>query len=380
MSLNGMKSVQTVILTFFLIGIMTALWRAAGTIPYLVFQASKLICPSVFLLMVFILNSLLSFLTGTSFGTSATIGVICASIGQTLGFNPALTGGAILSGAFFGDRCSPVSTSALLVSALTGTDIYNNIHAMLKSCTLPFIISCVIYLTLGLNTSANYNQLSSFSIFSTMFVLNWVTTIPALAIFLLSLFRANVKLSMITSIFAAAIICIFVQKMPLSEILRTAIIGFHPINGNIEMISGGGLYSMIRVTLIVLISSSYTDILNKTGLLDGLKSLIFAISQKTTKTFATFIASCMTASISCNQTLTILLTNQLSKNIYNDKNNLALDLENSAVVIAPLVPWSIAGAVPLATIGAPHSSILFSFYLILIPLFSIIHASVKNKA
>lgn len=100
---------------------MTALWRACGTIPYIICHAAKLLRPEVILLASFLLNCGISVLTGTSFGTAATIGVICMSMGVSEGANPLLLGGAILSGAFFGDRCSPFSTSALLVSELTKT-------------------------------------------------------------------------------------------------------------------------------------------------------------------------------------------------------------------------------------------------------------------
>ena len=141
MAFEGIRTVRNILITFFLIGIMTALWRAAGTIPVIVCYASGLIRPSVFLLMAFLLNCLVSVLTGTSFGTAATMGVICAAIGTSMGVSPLLTGGAVLSGAFFGDRCSPVSTSALLVAAVTKTDIYDNIRRMVKTAFVPFLLA-----------------------------------------------------------------------------------------------------------------------------------------------------------------------------------------------------------------------------------------------
>ena len=122
MALEGIKTVRNILIIFFLIGIMTALWRAAGTIPLIISMSFDLIRPSIFLLVTFLLNCGLSVLTGTSFGTAATMGVICASVGAVMKISPVLTGGAILSGVFFGDRCSPVSTSALLVASLTKTE------------------------------------------------------------------------------------------------------------------------------------------------------------------------------------------------------------------------------------------------------------------
>lgn len=123
-SRNGIFTVKNVLLTLLLISMLTAIWRACGSIAYIVYYASAICTPSVMLLASFLLCCLISFLTGTSFGSAATIGVICMTMANSMGIPPFLTGGAILAGIFFGDRCSPVSTSALLVSELTKTDLF----------------------------------------------------------------------------------------------------------------------------------------------------------------------------------------------------------------------------------------------------------------
>ncbi len=212
MAINGIKTVSNILITFILIGVMTALWRASGTIPFIVSKASTLIRPSVFLLMTFLLNSGLSVLTGTSFGTSATMGVICASMGSTMGVSPMLTGGAVLSGAFFGDRCSPVSTSALLVAGITGTDIYKNIRGMIRTSLIPFIATCVIYFAIGSSVSAEGPIMDLKDLFSASFRLEWITVIPAVTIMLLSILHVNVKIAMGLSILSAIPICLFVQN------------------------------------------------------------------------------------------------------------------------------------------------------------------------
>lgn len=148
MAWKGVMSVRTIFIVFMLIGMLTGVWRASGTIAYIITLASDFIEPSIFILIAFLLNCAVSFLLGTSFGTSATMGVITMSIGMTIGMPPAMVGGAILAGVYFGDRMSPVSTSALLVSVLTEVDLYTNIRNMAKSAVLPFLISCVIYLLL----------------------------------------------------------------------------------------------------------------------------------------------------------------------------------------------------------------------------------------
>ena len=150
MSGSGVRKVRNILITFGLIGMLTALWRAAGTIPAVVSYSSQLIRPSAFFMFVFLLNCLVSVLTGTSLGTAATMGVICMAIGSATRMSPVITGGAVISGAYFGDRCSPVSTSALLVCELTGTDIYDNIRRMAASSVLPLGLTCLLYYLMGI--------------------------------------------------------------------------------------------------------------------------------------------------------------------------------------------------------------------------------------
>ena len=369
MALEGIRTVRNILITFLLIGVMTALWRAAGTIPVIVCYASGLIRPSVFLLMTFLLNSVVSVLTGTSFGTAATMGVICAAIGTAMGVSPFLTGGAVLSGAFFGDRCSPVSTSALLVAAVTKTDIYDNIRRMVRTAFVPFLLASGVYAAIGLSLPRDGSVMDLNVLFSRSFRLHWTALIPAAVILVLAAFRVKVKLAMSLSILASIPLCLILQGLSPLDILRAAVSGFTPADAEVaRMVSGGGIVSMLRVGCIVCLSSAYSGIFQKTGMLDRAKRLVGALAGKTNAYTASLVTSVLTGMIACNQTLTILLTEQLCRGEYSEKETLAIDLEDSAVVTAPLIPWSIAGAVPLAAVGAPSAAVLAAFYLILLPL------------
>lgn len=372
MSLSGVKKVKNILLTFVLIGILTALWRDAGTIPTIVCFAARLIRPSVFLLMAFLLNCLVSVLTGTAFGTAATMGVICTAIASALHIDPLLAGGAVLSGAYFGDRCSPVSTSALLVSELTGTNIFGNIKNMLRSACVPFLLSCALYFVIGF-FSDHFGQIPDLqAIFGDTFVLNWIAILPAAVILLLSLLRVDVKIAMAASILTAIPICLFQQHTPVAELPGVMLLGFSAESEAVAaMLDGGGILSMAKVAAIVCLSSSYSGIFQKTGLLDSVRQGITKLSQRTTPHFAIFATSVISGMIACNQTLTIMLTHQLCSRIDDSDERLALHLEDTAVVVAPLIPWSIASAVPVASIGCPAGCVLLAFFLYLIPIWNI---------
>ncbi len=374
MSVNGIRTAKNVLLTFVLIGLLTALWRAAGTIPAAVFYAAGFIRPAVFLLMAFLLNCVVSFLTGTSFGTTATMGVICMTMGQAMGVNPVWVGGAILSGAYFGDRCSPLSSSALLISELTGTDIFDNIRGMLKTGLVPFLLTCAVYAGAGVVIPTAGTEIGNAgTALAAAFRLGPVTLLPALVILILSLFRVKIRLTMMAGIVSAMAVCVFYQGIAPLPLLRLMLLGYHSPNPlTAGMLDGGGLLSMLHVALIVCISSSYAGIFKETGLLDGLKTRTAAFSQKHSPYDATMFSSLLAAIVACNQTLTIMLVHQLCGADREDGNQFALDLENTAVLIAPLIPWSIAGSAPLSSMSAPTLSLAAACYLYLIPLWNLL--------
>lgn len=369
MALQGVWKVKNILLTFILIGMLTALWRQAGTIPAIICYTVHLIKPSTFLLMTFLLNCLISVLTGTALGTAATIGVVCATMASALGIPSWMTGGAILSGVYFGDRCSPVSTSALLVAELTETGIYTNIKNMIKSALAPFTITCILYLTASIQLHGKTEMPDLGHAFGSEFRLSWIALLPAAVILLLSVMQAGVKIAMIASIVTAIPVCIGLQNMAFTELPELLLNGFHSTDVAVAaMLNGGGITSMLKVGAIVCISSSYSGIFQATGILNGFQKMVCLLANRTKPYFAVLVTSILTSVMACNQTLAIMLTGQLCSRTEPDKLRFANNLEDSAVIIAPLVPWSIACAVPLTAAGAPGYSVLFAVFLYLLPL------------
>lgn len=369
MALQGVWKVKNILLTFILIGMLTALWRQAGTIPAIICYTVHLIKPSTFLLMTFLLNCLISVLTGTALGTAATIGVVCATMASALGIPSWMTGGAILSGVYFGDRCSPVSTSALLVAELTETGIYTNIKNMIKSALAPFTITCILYLTVSIQLHGKTEMPDLGHAFGSEFRLSWIALLPAAVILLLAVMQAGVKIAMIASIVTAIPVCIGLQNMAFTELPELLLNGFHSTDVTVAaMLNGGGITSMLKVGAIVCISSSYSGIFQATGILNGFQKMVCLLADRTKPYFAVLVTSILTSVMACNQTLAIMLIDQLCSRTEPDKLRFANNLEDSAVLIAPLVPWSIACAVPLTAAGAPGYSVLFAVFLYLLPL------------
>lgn len=379
-SIDGINTVKNILITFALIGTITAVWRSCGTIAYIVYYATNLCSSDVMILITFLLCCFISFLTGTSFGSAATMGVICITVANSMGINPIYTGGAILAGVFFGDRCSPMSTSALLVCELTDTDIFKNIVIMVKTSLVPFTITCVIYLVIGWTCQANSEAISVQKVFAENYNLSMVTIIPAVIIILFSLFKISVKSTLSVSCICAILITAFTQGVDPISILKFCIFGFSSNNASLAaLMNGGGILSMVKVFLIVCISSCYAGMFKGTNFLDKIQKHIEMISEKITPFGSILLTSIITAVIACNQTLSIMLTQQLCEPTISDKETFASYLEDTAVIISPLIPWSIAGAVPIATIGAPTSCILMACFLYLVPIYNLIIEILDKK-
>ena len=378
-SFEGVLTVKNILLVFILIGMITALWRVSGTIAFIVYMGSKLISPSILILLTFLLCAILSVLIGTSLGTAATMGVICASIGKAMGVNPYYIGGAVLSGIYFGDRCSPMSTSALLIAELTKTNLYTNIKLMIKTSIIPFIVTCLFYLLLGFKSTISNISVNVTEIFKQNYNLNIIVIIPAILIVILSILKINVKKTMLVSIVISFIIAIFIQRDSIVALINYCIFGYHHSNERLNlMMKGGGILSMVNVSLIVGISSSYSGIFKETKMLVSLKKHLKDFSKKTSSYFVIFLSSIISGAIACNQSLGTILTNELCGELV-EKQKMAIILENTIVLLAGLIPWNIAMEVPLKAIDVGIMAGVYAFYLYFLPLWNLILGVIEER-
>ena len=378
-SFEEVLTVKNILLVFVLIGMITALWRASGTIAFIVYMGSKLISPSILILLTFLLCSILSVLIGTSLGTAATMGVICASIGKTMGINPYYVGGAVLSGIYFGDRCSPMSTSALLIAELTKTNLYTNIKLMIKTSIIPFVMTCLFYLFLGFKSTVSNISVNVTEIFKQNYNLNIIVIIPAILIIILSILKINVKKTMLVSIVISFIIAMFIQRDSIVALIKYCIFGYHHPNERLNlMMKGGGILSMVNVSLIVGISSSYSGIFKETKMLVFLKKYLKDFSKKTSNYFVIFISAIISGAIACNQSLGTILTNELCGELV-EKQKMAIILENTVILLVGLIPWNIAMDVPLKAIDVGFVSGFFAFYLYFLPLWNLFLGVMEEK-
>lgn len=374
MIFKGGKKSTVVIKIFILIGAVMGVWLSSGVVPYIVYLGIKFMNPKFFLVYTFIICSITSYLIGSAFGTVGTIGIALIILAKGAGININLAAGAILSGSFFGDRCSPMSSSANLVANLTETELYVNVKNMIKNSLIPTVITILIYLLLSINLNISMVNKNIVKDISKEFILTPYLLLPAIIIIILSLFKVDVKKSISVSIIAAIFLDVFVQNRNIVETLKYMIFGFKIDNNNLvaQIIKGGGILSMLKVSIIVFLSSAYSGIFEETKMLQKIEGGIARLSERIGNTPSTIMVSIITSMIGFTQVLAVILAVQFIKGLYKDKHKLALDIENSAIVIAPLIPWNIAGAVPASIMGVNSGLIIYAVYLYVLPIYNII--------
>ncbi|MBQ2910964.1 MAG: Na+/H+ antiporter NhaC family protein, partial [Clostridia bacterium] len=305
-------------------------------------------------------------------------GVVMMILARSGGVSVPMTAGAVLAGAFWGDRCSPISSSANLVAAITGTDLMKNIRNMMRSAAVPMVLTCIFYGILSYFNPLTASQTAIADNIAANYNLNFIVFLPAMIILILPFFKCKIKVSMAISIVLACGIALFMQGASVIDIIRSLIIGYKPgFTGEFaDIIAGGGLISMFKAAMIVLTASTYSGVIEKIGIFDALEKLIMKYMAKLGKFTTAAAVSVVMSMISCNQTLAIMLTEQVMRKPNSemkiDKYDTALDLEDSAVLLPTLIPWNIASAVPLSGMGAPTYSIIFGFYLYALPLWRVV--------
>ena len=272
MALDGAKGSLIVIEVMCVIGFVTASWRVSGTITIFVYYGMRIITPSLFLLIAFLLSCLLSYSLGTSFGVAGTVGVIFMTLARSGGVDPVITAGVLMSGVYFGDRGSPVSSSANMVAGITGTKIFDNVRLMMKTAVVPFVITLTVYVVLSLANPISHVDGRLVASFEKEFILSVWAFVPAVVMLVLPLLKVSVLISMGLSILCAVLTACLVQGVPIFEVLKICIFGYQAQGDGLgAILNGGGLVSMLEIVFILLISSSYSGIFSGTGLLDELQ-------------------------------------------------------------------------------------------------------------
>ena len=371
MAWSKMPKTMIVLRIIFLIGILTGVWRSCGTIAFFIYYGVRAIPPSLFVLLSFLLTALLSYALGTSFGVTSTAGVVLIALARSGGVNPAVAAGAILSGVYFGDRGAPTSSCASLVAALTETELYRNVRRMHRTALLPYAICLVFFAFLSLRNPLSGADETLLTALSDSFDLTLWTVAPAIIMLILPLLRVPIWIAMTVSGAAAFAISVLSQGMGAVDTLRVCVLGFESEGVLASVLSGGGLISMLTVFLMLPLASMTGGILDGTGALDGVQAKLGAVSDKLGLLPTTALLSILCSMVLCNQTIVVIMLQQLLGKVYEragaSREEFAMDIANTGVTLAGLVPWCIACAVPLTMLGVGVEALPYAALLYTIP-------------
>lgn len=361
-----------IIYILLLISVLISTWLCCGTIPAIVYYSLKYINPDLFILFCFLITALTSFLIGTSFGTVSSIGLPLIIIAGVSNINLSLVGGAIMSGSYFGDRCSPLSSSLLLLCKLTKVELFNYVKKVFIYGVIPTIISIIFYTFFSFKNHLTFVDNSLSLNLYKYFNINVVLLIPALIIVVLSLKKVSITKSISISIVASILICFAVQKTDFFDLIKYIIFGYENSSSLSDIIKGGGVISMLKTCYIIVISCCLTGFFSGLNIFSGLEKSLQKLNLNRTKLFlVTLILGLIISAIGCSQTISFILTLEILRDTYKDYENedIAMEFSDSAIVTSALVPWCIAALVPTSVLNiSNYKFIPYAIFLYITPI------------
>ena len=354
------------------VGLLIGSWVFSGTIPMIIYYGVDLISPQYLVLTAFVIAAIISTVTGTSWGSAGTVGVAIMGIAQGLDVNLAATAGAVVAGAYFGDKLSPLSDTTNLAPIAAGSELYEHIRHMFYTTIPATIVALAAYLFFGsaaASSGANVSEsvLLLQSQLDKIFHWNILLLLPVFLVLAGSVLKwPTIPVMIIASLFSV-ILGVIIQGFSLKNGFISVMTGFNVTMSGVEMefskditklLNRGGVSSVNSTTILVICAMGFAGIISKTGMLTKVLHTIMARVKSAAGVIISTIGSCLTvAFVTGSSYLSILIPGEMFKDFYKEKNlaakNLSRTLEDSGTVIVPLIPWSAAGAYMTATLGVP---------------------------
>lgn len=405
---SNIGDVTTAIVILFLIGAISGTWTMSGIVPTFIYYGVKIISPKVFLLTACIICALVSVTIGSSWTTIATIGVALLGIGKALGFSDGMIAGAIISGAYFGDKISPLSDTTVLASSMSKVPMFDHIRYLMYTTVPSIVITLVIFTILGFSHSGSDSSLINeyTSVLDSKFnITPWLLIVPALtAVMIARRMPALIVLALSTA--TAAIAAIIFQPDIIREIgasiagdgsnakiLFTGTIEsiYNSVSietGNPEvnqLVASKGMLGMLNTVYLIICAMCFGAALKASGMLRHLASMILPLTKRRTSLVtSTVVTGTALNGIVSDQYLAIILTSSLFKDVYEkegyENRLLSRSVEDSATVTSPLYPWSSCGMTQATILSVPTLAYLpYCFFNLVSPLMSITVAAIGYK-
>jgi NhaC family Na+:H+ antiporter len=402
---NSVKSVTGALLILLFVGALAGTWMISGIIPAMVYYGLKILDPNIFLPACIIICSIISVATGSSWTTSATVGIALVGIGKALGIPAGMVGGAVIAGAYFGDKLSPLSDTTNLAAAVTKVDLFKHIK-YLTYTTIPSIsITLIVFIILGYlqvsdGTTDNTYLLNAIS---EKFNISLALFLVPLLVLIMIVKKTPPLIALVIGTLVGALFSLIFQPQIISELsgvtnsslVDSYVVIMNTITGEInietnneilnDLFSTGGMLGMMNTIFLVIGTMVFGGVMDAIGALKTISKALLKWADNTFKLFASTVASCLALNVSASdQYLSIVVSGKMFEKAFEDKGlapeNLSRTLEDSATVTSALIPWNSCGAYHSSVLGVSVGEyFIYAIFNWISPFMTLLYAALRIK-
>ncbi|PZV85462.1 transporter (NhaC family) [Algoriphagus aquaeductus] len=401
---RSISSAMSSILILFLIGALAGTWLLSGIVPAMIYYGLMVLSPVIFLFAACFISAIVSVSTGSSWTTVATVGVALLGIGKALGFEEGIIAGAIISGAYFGDKMSPLSDTTNLAPAMAGTDLFTHIRHMAKTTVPTILITLILFIVIGLNyeTSGSVEDVKTISsVISQKFnITPWLFVVPAVVLVMI-VKRVPALPALLTGALLGGVFALIFQPGIIAEIAAEEgpyyYLGFKSVMmalfGEIgvvtdndivnELLVTRGMGGMLNTIWLIICAMIFGGIMEESGMLKVMAEAVIRKVHRIGSLIASTAATCVFFNITTSdQYLAILVPGRMYADVYRKRGlkpeNLSRTLEDSATVTSVLVPWNTCGGTQASVLGvATLTYAPYCFFNIISPFMTILYGYLK---
>ena len=402
---ENLKSTTGALLILLMVGALSGTWLVSGIIPTMIYYGLQLLNPTFFLAATVIICAIISIATGSSWTTSATVGIALIGIGETLGISLGMTAGAVLSGAYFGDKMSPLSDTTNLAPAMAGAELFTHIKYMAITTVPTFIITLLLFFIIGLNieVSGTPNISDKLEAINNAFNISpWLMLVP-LAVVVLIVKKTPPLVALLAGTLLAALTSVLAQPQILMSIAETDSYNFETAYKGVmqsitvetavettsadlnDLFSSGGMQGMLNTIWLIICAMVFGGVMDAIGALSRISKALLSLATSTFGLFASTVASCLALNVTASdQYLALVIPGKMFKKAYKDKGlapeNLSRTLEDSGTVTSVLVPWNTCGAFQSSVLGVSVADyFLYAFFNWISPFMTLLIAGLSFK-
>ena len=383
---KGISLAMAAVLILMAIGILIGSWVASGIVPLMVYYGLMFLSPEIFLIASCLICAVVSFATGSSWSTAGTVGVALIGAGQGLEMPLPMVAGAIVSGAYFGDKLSPLSDSTNLAPAVAGTQLFVHIRHMLYTTVPSLAIALVLYGLLGMSQGSSAASIENVealnAVLRSEFNLSPLLWLAPISVVLMIALRLPALPALLGGAFVGAALGIFLQDIPVASMFAIMQEGYVSDTGDLhidELLSRGGLESMLWTISLILCAMAFGGLMEGTGMLAAISRAVLKTATTTGRLVGATLATCIGMNIMApDQYLSIILPGRMYRNSFEEAGlhmkNLSRCLEDAGTLSSPLIPWNTCGATMMAALMVnPFAYLPYAFLNLLNPIISLIY-------